>query len=135
MYTLWSPSSPTFSLIDNLFLKQVWTVQIKKIWFADIFRLFSCLAYIGKSDAFFLHKHETEHHQNVLAEWKIKVYNYYTKPLRRQIEEGVLINKSEMTRGGNIAFARGGAHLPIAHALRLLSTKELRFGRKNNVLK
>ena len=27
-----------------------------------------------------------------------------------------------------IAFARGGAHLPIAHALRLLSTKELRFG-------
>ena len=39
-----------------------------------------------------------------------------------------------------IAFARGGAHLPIAHALRLLSTKELRFGltkfnlRKNNFL-
>ena len=28
----------------------------------------------------------------------------------------------------NIAFARGGAHLPIAHALRLLSTQELRFG-------
>ena len=28
----------------------------------------------------------------------------------------------------NIAFAIGGAHLPIAHALRLLSTKELRFG-------
>ena len=27
----------------------------------------------------------------------------------------------------NIAFARGGAHLPIAHALRLLSTQELRF--------
>ena len=41
----------------------------------------------------------------------------------------------------NIAFARGVAHLPIAHALRLLSTKELRFGltklnlRKNNFLK
>ena len=41
----------------------------------------------------------------------------------------------------NIAFARGGAHLPIAHALRLLSTKELRFGltklnlRTNNFLK
>ena len=41
----------------------------------------------------------------------------------------------------DIAFARGGAHLPIAHALRLLSTKELRFGltklnlRKNNFLK
>ena len=40
----------------------------------------------------------------------------------------------------NIAFARGGAHLPIAHALCLLSTKELRFGltklnlKKNNVL-
>ena len=29
----------------------------------------------------------------------------------------------------NIAFARGGAHLPIAHALRLLSTKELQFVR------
>ena len=28
----------------------------------------------------------------------------------------------------NIAFAKGGAHLPIAHALRLLSTQELRFG-------
>ena len=28
----------------------------------------------------------------------------------------------------NIAFSRGGAHLPIAHALRLLSTQELRFG-------
>ena len=28
----------------------------------------------------------------------------------------------------NMAFARGGAHLPIAHALRLLSTQELRFG-------
>ena len=28
----------------------------------------------------------------------------------------------------NIAFAIGGAHLPIAHALRLLSTQELRFG-------
>ena len=28
----------------------------------------------------------------------------------------------------NIAFARGGAHLPTAHALRLLSTGELRFG-------
>ena len=28
----------------------------------------------------------------------------------------------------NIAFARGGAHLSIAHALRLLSTQELRFG-------
>ena len=41
----------------------------------------------------------------------------------------------------NIAFARGGAHLPIAHALRLLSTKDLWFGlkklnlRKNNFLK
>ena len=28
----------------------------------------------------------------------------------------------------NIAFARGGSHLPIAHALRLLSTQELRCG-------
>ena len=40
-----------------------------------------------------------------------------------------------------IAFAGGGAHLPIAHALRLLYSKELRFGltklnlRKNNFLK
>ena len=38
------------------------------------------------------------------------------------------------------ACAEGGAHLPIAHALRLLATKELRFGltklnlRKNNFL-
>ena len=30
----------------------------------------------------------------------------------------------------DIAFARGGAHLPIAQALRLLSTQELRFGWK-----
>ena len=28
----------------------------------------------------------------------------------------------------NIAFTKGDAHLPIAHALRLLSTQELRFG-------
>ena len=28
----------------------------------------------------------------------------------------------------NIAFPRGGAHLPIAHALRLLSAQELQFG-------
>ena len=28
----------------------------------------------------------------------------------------------------NIAFARWGAHLPIAHTLRLLSSQELRFG-------
>ena len=28
----------------------------------------------------------------------------------------------------NITFARGDAHYPIAHALRLLSTQELRFG-------
>ena len=70
-------------------------------------------AYIGKSDSSVLHKHETEHHQNMLAEWKMKVYNYHTKPLRRQIEEGVLINiarggellnsKSEMTREGKIS--------------------------------
>ena len=34
----------------------------------------------------------------------------------------------------NIALARGGAHLPIAHALRLLSIQELKL-RKNNFLK
>ena len=34
-------------------------------------------AYVGKSDASVLHKHETEHHQNVPAEWKMKVYNSY----------------------------------------------------------
>ena len=28
----------------------------------------------------------------------------------------------------NIVFAKGGAHLPIAHALRLQYTHELRFG-------
>ena len=66
-------------------------------------------AYASKSEASVLHKHESEHHQNVPAEWRMKVYNYHSKPLRRQIEEGVLINnarggeilnsKSEMTRG------------------------------------
>ena len=30
----------------------------------------------------------------------------------------------------NIAFARGGAHLPIAHALRLLSTNEIEIEKK-----
>ena len=69
-------------------------------------------AYVGQSEASVLHKHESEHHQNVPAEWRMKVYNYHSKPLRRQIEEGVLINnarggellnsKSEMTRGGKI---------------------------------
>ena len=69
-------------------------------------------AYASKSEASVLHKHESEHHQNAPAEWKMKVYNYHSKPLRRQIEEGVLINnarggellnsKSEMTRGGKI---------------------------------
>ena len=29
---------------------------------------------------------------------------------------------------GNIAFAKGRDHLPIAHAIHLLSTQELRFG-------
>ena len=69
-------------------------------------------AYASKSEASVLHKHESEHHQNAPAEWKMKVYNYHSKPLRRQIEEGVLINnarggellnsKSEMTRGEKI---------------------------------
>ena len=36
--------------------------------------------------------------------------------------------EKEKERKKNIAFARGGAHLPIAHALRLLSKQELRFG-------
>ena len=68
--------------------------------------------FASKSEASVLHKHESEHHQNAPAEWKMKVYNYHSKPLRRQIEEGVLINnarggellnsKSEMTRGGKI---------------------------------
>ena len=35
---------------------------------------------------------------------------------------------SEDSNNVNIAFARGGAHFPIAHTLRLLSTQELRFG-------
>ena len=69
-------------------------------------------AYASKSEASVLHKHESEHHPHAPAEWKMKVYNYHSKPLRRQIEEGVLINnarggellnsKSEMTRGGKI---------------------------------
>ena len=55
---------------------------------------------------------ETEQHKQMPAESKIKVYNYHTKPLRPQIEDGVLINnarcgellnsRSEMTRGGEI---------------------------------
>ena len=67
---------------------------------------------MGQSEASVLHKHESEHHQNVPAEWRMKVYNYHSKPLRRQIEEGVLINnarggellnsKKEMTSGGKI---------------------------------
>ena len=32
--------------------------------------------------------------------------------------------ESYSTENINIAFARGGAHLPIAHALRLLSTQD-----------
>ena len=36
-------------------------------------------AYASKSEASVLHKHE--HHQNVLAEWRMKVYNYHSKPL------------------------------------------------------
>ena len=49
--------------------------------------------------------------------------------------------KEKRRRMKNIAFARGGAHLPIAHALRLLSTQELQFRltklklKKNNFLK
>ena len=33
-------------------------------------------------------------------------------------------------RSMNIAFARGGAHLPIAHALRLLSTNKIEIEKK-----
>ena len=53
-------------------------------------------------------------------------FNFLGKPL--------LGEKYVEGRRKNIAFARGGAHLPIAHALRLLSTQELKL-RKNNFLK
>ena len=38
------------------------------------------------------------------------------------------IHPSKVKDRKNIAFARGGAHLPIAHALRLLSNQKLRLG-------
>ena len=62
--------------------------------------------------------------------------DYQTRPNQNIKMELLNLKKKE-----NIAFARGGAQLPIAHAIRLLSTQELRFGltklnlRKNNCLK
>ena len=47
---------------------------------------------------------------------------------RRQTPSGRKSKWKERKKKKNIAFTRGGAHLPIAHALRLLSTQELRFG-------
>ena len=68
--------------------------------------------YLSESDKSSLHKHSSSAHPDCKPEWKIKVYNYHQKPLRRQVEEGVLINnangnellnsKSEITRGGKI---------------------------------
>ena len=69
-------------------------------------------AYLSESDKSALHKHCLLDHPQISPDWKIKVYNYHQRPLRRQIEEGVLINnalegellnsKSEITRGGKI---------------------------------
>ena len=47
--------------------------------------------------------------------------------LSRQVRQMFRFETMIMKSYNNIAFARVGAHLPIAHALRLLSTKELRF--------
>ena len=38
------------------------------------------------------------------------------------------MQRSDHQHSLNIAFARGGAHLPIAHTLCLLFIQELRFG-------
>jgi hypothetical protein len=69
-------------------------------------------AYLSESDKSALHKHGSLEHPQTPPDWKIKVYNYHQRPLRRQVEEGVLINnalegellnsKSEITRGGKI---------------------------------
>ena len=63
-------------------------------------------AYFGKNEASVLHKHETKHHQQLPADWKIKVYNYHIKPLRRQIDQQYkglnFLIQSEMSRGGKI---------------------------------
>ena len=63
MFTFWYLSSPTFSLIGNLFPKKVRTVQIRKIWFVDIFRLFSCLITVLS-----LSNHTKEHNTQKCAE-------------------------------------------------------------------
>jgi hypothetical protein len=69
-------------------------------------------AYLSESDKSALHKHSLLEHPQSPPDWKIKVHNYHQRPLRRQVEEGVLINnalegellnsKSEITRGGKI---------------------------------
>ena len=68
--------------------------------------------YLSESDKSSLFKHSSSAHPKSPPEWKIKVFNYHEKPLRRQVEEGILINnargdellnsKSEITRGGKI---------------------------------
>ena len=50
-----------------------------------------------------------EHPQNH-PDCKIKLYKYHQRPLRRQVDEGVLINnalegESEITRGGKMSFS------------------------------
>ena len=59
--------------------------------------------------------------------WRQKIYkrqnHLYTKDKSDEADK-----KRAQQQGDNIAFARGGAHLPISHALRLLSTKEIGGG-------
>ena len=63
-------------------------------------------------------------------------FNFLGKPLLVEKYVEGRKKKERRKRRKNIAFARGGAHLPIAHALRLLSTQELRFGlTKLNLIK
>ena len=54
-------------------------------------------AYLDKTKASVLHKHQSKHHPQSSADWKVQVYNYHTKPLRRQIEESVSINNAIST--------------------------------------
>ena len=59
IYTFWSLSLPRWSYIGNLLFQIVWTVQIRKIWFVDIFRFFSCLHWSPVSLSLELESSET----------------------------------------------------------------------------
>ena len=58
------------------------------------------------------------------------IYNANHTPARKMVkhEKQVMMNCIENI--DNIAFARGGDHLPITHAVRLLSTNEIEIEKK-----